>query len=191
MRSACATPCSTARRPRSGARGHRFVRRWLRGRLGASFLALASAPLISHAAPFAPSPDQTSLTFGQLGMMVTFLLIILGAIVAYEKLRRRPPIEAEFATKIELERVRTESAESDRRIEEKVDKLRGEITAGIIASDAKSEDRVSGLHRRMDAVFKGLSKVGRGMAHVNARLASVDCMRGKPCPSLETEEFSP
>jgi hypothetical protein len=100
-------------------------------------------------------------------LCIVFILGIVKLIVdIVGSLRRRPPIEAEFATKAELGKLESE-----------VRSLRDEMRANYDRINANDEIRSSKIHRRIDDVFGAVSEL-KGI------IKNVPCLRGvKPdCP---------
>jgi len=94
-------------------------------------------------------PDPDAFLFGYwivhaaailaIGYMITKIVIMF---------RRRPPIDAEFATKRELNLLQKQSDGRDDKIEEQITEMRQEIKSDI-----------GGVHKRVDEILKGVSRL--------------------------------
>lgn len=134
-------------------------------------------------AQLVPTPEQFEWA---LGMWVLALAIIIGIAAGVAKLidmfRRKPPIDAEFATKKELKSVRGESSRGDRAIESKIDALRSEIKADYQQLSAADERRASGVHKRVDQILAAVSTqtgtittMGRHFEALQATVENLPC----------------
>ena len=75
-----------------------------------------------------------------LGMLYMIAKGVFGALAFF---RRKPSIDAEFATRVDLREERKERTEADNKIETKQDKNFSELRSDI-----------GGVHRRLDRIYK-------------------------------------
>lgn len=75
---------------------------------------------------------------------------LLGIIALARSLMRRPPLEAEFASKVEVAMLRSEINERLTGLSAKVTMLRTEIVEERREDKKDAESRVNGLHSRLD-----------------------------------------
>ena len=92
-----------------------------------------------------PPPTQTEWWQFSVGGVAT-----LGIVALARSLMRRPPLEAAFATKIELQALRSEINDRLTGLSAKVTSLRSEIIEERREDKKDAEARVGGIHSRLD-----------------------------------------
>jgi len=85
--------------------------------------------------------------------------------------RRKPPIEAEFATKNELGELKTSTKSELGQLENAISSMREEMRANYDRVNSNDEIRSSKIHRRIDDVFGAVSEL-KGI------IKNVPCLRG-------------
>lgn len=97
------------------------------------------------------------------GEWVSQLFWFLGGVGSaagiYGILRRKPPIEAEFATKRELAQFRDEKSKEIHQLKLDLDDIRKQIRIDYENIQRAAEARASGLHVRINAVLEGLAEL--------------------------------
>ena len=109
-----------------------------------------------------------------LAQFTNFVLIAVAILVGIAQViqvfRRSPPLEAQFATKDEVDATRAEidgriaelRAETDERLtglSRKLDNQRAEILSKLDANNALAETRVSGVHKRINRSNASLARL--------------------------------
>ena len=130
------------------------------------------SPCLPSLAQVAPTADQLEQAVGTWGLLIFSGAILAGVVVAiYDRLRRKPPIEAEFASKHELKEVRKESVAGDDKVEQILTDVRTDIRAGL-----------SRVHSRVDDVLAAVSEQKGTVAQMNQRMQSMQTsVENLPC----------
>jgi len=105
-------------------------------------------------------------------LCVIFLLGIVKIIIdIIHSLRRKPPLEDEFAKKGELEKLEITTKHELSKLELAIGSMREEMRANYDRVNSNDEIRSSKIHRRIDDVFGAVSEV-KGI------IKNVPCLRG-------------
>ena len=116
-------------------------------------LALAVAALVP-AATAAFAQDASHATREEFGAfnasLITWLLALVALLQVVGFFRRKPALEAEFATKAEVQGLRHE-------LSNEISTLRIQIRQDYESAQRSGEARVSGLHNRMNILVEGVS----------------------------------
>jgi len=142
--------------------------------LGASFLA-GDVPFLFLADIIVDTSVGTWLLGGAF-----VLSIALALAKIYDVFRRRPPIDAEFATKKELNGLRSETRNTDNEIFKAIENLRLEVKADVQELNRADEARSSKIHTRMDSLAESFSEV---KGAVTAELRTLPCRTTGRCPT--------
>ena len=99
-------------------------------------------------------PDLHNLPAGAVIFYAVFLccLAFVGGWLLVDKLRRKPPIEAEFATKTELR-------ELEKDMDARFDKLDSGIDDKLAVIDAKRSRQVAALHEDIRSVDNKVERI--------------------------------
>lgn len=93
---------------------------------------------------------------------LTIVCALLGVIALWRKAfpPRKPALEVEFSTKVEMAEMRTEILAQVGYLDEKIESMRQEFREEINSVQRSGEARASGLHNRMNDLAAMLNDIG-------------------------------
>ena len=105
-----------------------------------------------------PSPAAVGTWIIVFVALLAIVLVVAQLVFsAIQLFRRRPPIDAEFATKKELAAFAAAAGTSDTKLENRIEGLRLEIKSDLANLDKKMSDRSNGIHGRVDEILAAVS----------------------------------